>query len=163
MIFRFGNTVIDADIEKTRTFYRSSRIITDDCSCEGCQNFVAGAKKLDREIMEFFQKLGIDVLKPAEIIAWCSEDNGKAVHYGGWYHICGQLISDTDCWTLKTDSKGSTSQSLDEEKFFSLTDNFSVGFTNTIGLKAKDFPEPVVQMEILIHHFPWVLDTANLF
>jgi hypothetical protein len=27
----------------------------------------------------------------------------------------------------------------------------------------NDFPKPVVQMEILIHHFPWVLNTSNKF
>ena len=163
MIFRFGNAVVDIDIEKTGAFYQSSRIITDNCSCEGCQYFVAAAEKLDCEILEFFKKLGIDILKPAEIIAWCSEDNGQSVHYGGWYHICGQLISDMDCWSLETDSNGSTHQSINESNFFSITDNFSVGFTSTIYLMDNDFPKPVVQMEILIHHFPWVLNTSNKF
>lgn len=163
MIFTFGNAAIDIDIEKTSAFYRSSRLITDNCSCDGCRNFLSGAPKLDREVLGFFQMLGIDIRKPAELIAWCSEDHGESVHYGGWYHICGQMISDTDCWTLQADQNGETHQSLNENNFFAITNHFSVGFTNTICLKDQAFPEPVVQMEILAHHFPWVLNAANPF
>ena len=54
MVFQFGNSVVDLDIEKTGDFYRSSRIITDVCSCEDCRNFVVGAEKLNGEISEFF-------------------------------------------------------------------------------------------------------------
>ena len=161
MILQFGNIIIDADIDKTRSFYESSRILTDDCMCENCQNFVSGAEKLSPDILKFFQHLGIDILKPAEMVAWSPEDNGKSRFYGGWYHLCGRLMSDSECWKSETDNNGKIRESLIENRFFSITDNFSIGFTNKIMLRKADFPDPVVQMEILVHHFPWVLNSTS--
>lgn len=163
MFFRFGNIVVDIDIEKTTAFYQSFRKLTDDCSCAGCQNFVYGVDRLSHDILDFFLKLGIDILKPTEMTVLCSEDNGESIYYEGWYHICGRLISDSDCWSHKTDNKGAVYQSINAGNLFPITDNFSIGFTNTISLKVDDFPKPIVQMETFIHHFPWVLDTSNKF
>lgn len=163
MVIQLGNATIDIDIKKTIDFYQSSRILTDGCSCEGCLNFISGVKKLGSDILDLFSKLGIDILKPTEMVAWRAEDNGKSVYYGGFYHICGRMLSDTDCWSSNTDHKGEICSSINEINLLSVTDDFSIGFTNTINLKENDFPEPVIQMEIFIHHFPWVLNTPNKF
>lgn len=163
MVFRFGNIVVDIDTEKTAAFYRSSSILAIDHSLEGYQNFISGAERLDSEILEFFQKLGIDILKPVEMKAWNFEDDGRSVYYNGWYHICGEMISDSDCWSFETDRKDEIFQTINESNLFSITDNVSVGFTNSICLKIFDFPEPIIQMELFIHHFPWVLESTDLF
>ncbi len=158
MIFQFDDILIDADVEETSAFYRTAGILTDDCSCENCRNFVSGAELLSRGISDLFLKLGIDILKPAEMAAPASEDNGRSVCYEGWYHICGRMISDTDCWSRDADSGSSF---INEKNIYSVTDDFSVGFTNAVSLKEQGFPEPIIQMEVFIHHFPWVLNEPN--
>lgn len=163
MIFELGNITLDIDIEKTKTYYESASLLTDDCSCDWCNNFAHGYKKLSNIILDFFIKLGVDISKPAEIIAFCSEDNGNSIYYGGFYHICGCMLTDTDCWATNFNFKGATCSSISESNCFSVTQDFSVGFTNSISLLEDDFPEPVIQMEIFIHNFPWVLDKPNKF
>lgn len=160
MVLQFGNIVVDIDAEKTASFYRTSKILTDDCSCTNCRNFVLGSELLSHDILDFFQNLGIDISKPVEMVAWDSEDNGNSIYYGGWYHICGQMISDTDCWLHDSENNSS---SINENNVYSVTPNFSIGFTNSVSLKDKCFPEPIIQMEVFIHHFPWVLNEPHTF
>lgn len=163
MVFKMGNSLLDINVEKTRQFYHNAKIITDDCGCDGCQNFVLGADRLHSDVMSFFSQIGIDIRKPAEIMVLCPEDNGQSIYYEGFYHICGKLLSESDCWKSRIDWKGSASYSICEENMYCVSENFSVGFSNHINLKEDDFPMPIIQMETFFRRFPWVLDKENKF
>lgn len=163
MICKLGKNLLEVDVESTKRFYNNANIITDSCNCDGCNNFVSGTDKLPNEVLLFFSQFGININKPAEIFVNCAEDNGKSLFYAGFYHICGKMLSETDCWKSYTDLKGSTAYSVCDENLYFVTEDLSVGFSKNINLKEKDFPTPIIQMEILFHHFPWTLNKENKF
>lgn len=73
--------------------------------------------------------------------------------YGGLYHLCGRIIQGDDCWK-EVDARGF--KALKENAFVKLADEYQAAFTQDIVLLEKDFPAPVIQMEILAN-IPWVL------
>lgn len=155
-----GKIRLEIEPEKTRRFYQSARPLTEGCSCGGCVNYAAVTERLPQEIADFFARLGIDPAKPAEIMTWYAEDDGKSVFYGGFYHLCGKMLSDSDCWEYN--AEGNCGH-VNEDKLFAVTENFSVGFTNAVALPEEGLPEPVLQMEIFVHHAPWVIPQPNTY
>lgn len=153
-----GKIRLEIDAEQTRRFYQSVRPLTEGCSCGGCVNYAAVTERLPQEIADFFAQLGIDPAKPAEIMTWYAEDEGKSVFYGGFYHLCGKMLSDSDCWEYN--AEGNCGH-VEEDRLFAVTEHFSVGFTNRIALPEEGLPEPVLQMEIFAHHVPWVISQPN--
>ena len=153
MKIKLKNIILDVDVKKTVDYYKIIKLPTEYCSCDDCRNFVAGVNKLNHDVFIFFSKLGVYILKPIETVAWHSENDSLSVCYNGFYHICGRMLTDTDCWSHKK-NKSDTPFSLKD--IYSVSDNFSVGFTNEISLKEEDFTEHVIQMEVFIHNFPWV-------
>ncbi len=152
MILEFDHGKLDVDIEKTKQFYETAEEITAGCSCDGCRNFMMAVPLFPQPVKDFFHALGVDLRKAAEIIAWCSEDDGNAIFYGGFYHICGTMPGGADCW-----------KDHGEMKLHSLADGYEVGFTNDNSLLEKNFPAPVVQMEIFFHKVPWLLEQKNTY
>ena len=63
MIFKFNQYVIDINIDKTRSFYQVAENIADGCDCPGCRNFEKAVSHLPQEIVEIFNKMGIDMKK----------------------------------------------------------------------------------------------------
>lgn len=98
--------------------------------------------------------LGVDPQKAAEIIPWCAEDDGKALFYGGFYHICGRILNHVDCWK----DNGAMSGNM-----YAITAEYAVGFTESVSLLEDGFPVPVFQMEIDFHHVPWLLEQKNTY
>lgn len=161
MIVEFGKLVLDIDVEKTMLYYEKAGELTEDCSCDGCCNYVSAAERLSPDTLVFFLQLGVAIRKPAELVTLCSEDDGRSVFYNGIYHICGRMLTDTDCWQPGTDYKGADCATIGEDNLYSVNEEFQAGFTNRISLKKSDFPEPVIQMETFLHHVPWVLGKSN--
>ena len=127
----FGNTIIETSTAKNADYYKNIPIISDECSCDKCQNFVNGVGRLAPEISDFFAKIGIDIKKPESLSALYSEDNGRSICYWAFYELCGSIIKDSN----------------DQ---YSITWNCHVSFHK----KSSD----LIQAEVFFHHFPWTLD-----
>ena len=157
MIFRFSDYVLDIDVDRTREFYAREDIETtsEKCTCQGCQNYDKAILAASDTVVGFLRSLGIDPRKPAEafdVMGILGED-GK-VWYNGFYHICGTRIEGEDAW-VHTSEK---SMHLDMDRMYAVDDSFKVSFEEQVLLLHKEFPAPVLQMEIDAH-LPWVLPT----
>lgn len=154
-VFTFGKYRLDIDVGRTRLFYNRAERITDGCSCDNCRNYELATEFFPSEVHEFFSEIGVDIKKAAEI--YTSDDNGKIVDYNGFYHICAQMLSDTNCWVPIEKIKDNGLSAFDENNLYLITEGFSVGFTNECHLLEENFPLPVIQMEISFR-CPWVLE-----
>lgn len=98
MLFEIGPYKTDVDVEKTRAYYRTAP--GNACTCDGCENFAAAVSFFPREVKDFFERLGADLKKPAELTCPFSLDGGKTLNYSGsFYHLCGRLSNGVDCKT----------------------------------------------------------------
>jgi hypothetical protein len=111
-----------------------------DCDCSYCQNFLASYHNLPEDYFELLNKLGIDPAKPSEIIEYC-KNNDETHFYGWWFHIVGNLE--------KTSKISETSTKFNDKINILISDDNS--------LVAKDFPDPIVQIEFFAN-LPWVID-----
>ena len=155
MIFEFGQYKIDVDVEKTKKFYEQADLVTEGCSCDGCQNFEKAVETLPVSVRDFFSKLGVDVRKICECYVLCTNEDGT-LSYGGFCHICGVLISGESAWG-KCDKAVSR---WEERKTFAISESFQISFQEEIDLLEDDFPLPVIQLEFTAE-VPWVLDREN--
>lgn len=151
MVFNFGQYRIDVDVDMTKNFYKNADKVSEGCSCAGCKNFEQAAEYLPVAMKMFFDNLGIDYQKACECYVNCSNSDGTLL-YGGFYHICGTLLSGNSAW-VEIDKNCSH---LDENIMFKVTDDFQVSFQDEVGLLEEDFPNPVIQLEFLAN-IPWVL------
>ena len=158
MIINIGTYELYIDVEKTRDFYDNARFINEGCNCPGCRNYMAAVDSFPQEVIDFFSKLGVDLKKPAELMSPFSEDGGQTLQYwGGFYHICGELLSGDDCNAFE----GEGVYHMDKTSFHQIIDGYSVGFSNYIDLPEDGFPEPVAQIDIYFTRIPWVLEEKN--
>ena len=101
MVFQFGPTKIDVDIEQTKAFYNSERVVTpgQTCDCYGCRNFDKAILAASPAVLAFLESLGIDPRKPHEVIPLGDFTSGETCKYDGWYHVVGTIAeSPTDEW-----------------------------------------------------------------
>lgn len=140
MIFEFSQWVVDIDVEKTREFYNNASFVSEVCPCSGCRNYEKAIDFLPDEVISFFSRLGIEMKKIREVyVNYANADN--TVYYGGFYHVCGKIISG-------------------ENKGFSVAKDFTVLFQSDCYLLEDNFPVPAIQIEILTN-IPWVLNEDN--
>lgn len=151
MIFEFDNYKIDIDIEKTKNFYNRAEKITASCDCQGCRNYEKWAELPDSEPSQILKRMGIMMEKASEVYINCPNED-DSVLYGGFYHICGSILQGCQVWDKSSENHGTLSQM----SFVDLCDGFQVAFTGDATLLEKDFPKPVIQMEILANT-PWLL------
>lgn len=162
MKIKFGNYLLEIDVDRTREFYQSVDKTVEGCQCSGCRNFEKAVNIFPDEVKQFFDQIGVDPAEPAEVYGNCSEDHGRKVFYGGFYHLCGRVIEGDSPWV----SAGQTKEAVinqyhwDSDLTYQITDGYYVGFNNGGALIAENFPRPVVQMEIEFH-IPWVLEEEN--
>ena len=155
MIFRFANFVIDVDVDRTREFYAREDVETtsEKCTCQGCQNYDKAIFAASDTVVDFLESMGIDPRKPAEVYGVKGElEEDGALWYNGWYHICGTRIEGEDAWVHTSES----SMHLDGDRMYAVDDSFKVSFEEQVLLLHKEFPTPVLQMEIDAR-LPWVL------
>ena len=155
MIFRFGNYTLDVDVDRTRAFYSRDDVKTtsEQCICAGCQNFDKAILKTPAAVTDFLESLGIDPRKPAEVfdVMGGLDENGQVL-YNGFYHICATRLEGEDAWVRTSES----SMHLDGDRMYAVDDSFKVSFEERVLLLHKDFPTPVLQLEI-VARLPWVL------
>lgn len=150
MIFEFGQYRVDADVDRTRLFYEKAKLVSEQCSCEGCQNFAKAAQFLPESVKAFFSKLGVDLRRISECYVYHANADGS-LSYGGICHICGSLLSGaTHPGTVHT-----------EELFF-VSPDFQIDFSEDISLLEEDFPSPVIQLH-LYAKIPWMLEIENSY
>lgn len=151
MLFELGSYILDIDVDRTRAFYKQAPKITESCDCQGCRNYVQWAETLSAEPKYTLERMGILLEKSPEVYVNCPNQDGT-LFYGGFYHLCGKIIQGKDAWyKIEQDTK-----SLDESTLVSLTQQFQIAFSEYVALLEKDFPSPVIQMEISAN-LPFVL------
>ncbi len=156
MLFTFGSYTLDIDVDRTRAFYARPDVKTtsEKCVCTGCQNYDAAILLASPEVLNFFERLGIDPRKSAEVydlLGGDPDEEGK-MYYNGWYHVCGVRLQGEDAWVDVTNEM----KHLDDAKMYTVDDAFKVSFEEGVMMLHEDFPSPVLQMEIDAH-LPWVL------
>lgn len=149
MIFNFGDTTVDIDVEATKEFYHTYKPIND-CSCTGCKNFRHAVLNCSDEVKYKFKSFGIDNMNYiTEIIPWFSvntnDERNGLFWYTGFYHVKGTVISD---------DKDSEVQGIFIDK------NFKVFAGEGTALIPENFPEPVILISIDVY-LPWVIDDEN--
>lgn len=160
MRIELGDYILEVNVDATREYYKKAKYILEDCPCGGCQNYVKAIEQVDYNVKEFFNSIGVDILKSPEVYVNCSKNN--ALYYGGFYHICGTIIKGESPWKLEHVSKDGKSKgwTLNEDKLVCISNDFKVGFDNECALLSKDFPMPSIQLEIFAH-LPWMLEVEN--
>ena len=103
MIFEFGHQKVDIDVEKTRQFYLEDGLL--DCPCDDCVNYVNAVDKLPEPVKVFFDNIGVNIKKPAEISTLCAV-SGTTVVYHGFYYVCGNVLDYNYSYPLETDNPG---------------------------------------------------------
>ncbi len=163
MLFTFGPYTLDIDVERTRAFYDRSdvKITSEQCTCAGCQNYDKAILQAPAAVLDFFQSLGIDPRKPAEVFSVMGGelDENDNVWYNGWYHVCGTMVEgpETVVRTVGENNVNYISKFLWERAYRPDPDfPFSMLPVKAKELLHKDFPTPVLQIEIDAH-LPWVL------
>lgn len=152
MVVAFGTYTIDADVERTREFYRTAASVTEGCQCDGCRNYEKAVDVLPASIRAFFDRLGVDMKKVCECYVNAANKDGTLL-YGGFYHICGSLLTGESAWQSISEAHAF----WNDEAAFAVTDSFRVSVHNGIDLLEDGFPLPVVQLEFSAD-IPWVLD-----
>ena len=121
------------------------------CTCNTCRNYSAAIPGCPDEVRTFFEELGVDLAKPAEVYDLGFEINPGLC--GGFYHIVGNYLSGND--VLQPVTKDQCPKKEVED--FKIADGYQVGFTQNIALVPEGFPRPVLQMTIYFD-LPWVLN-----
>lgn len=143
MLFSFEPYKLDIDAEKTKAFYENKSVGA--CSCAGCRNFEKAVDYLPSDIRNFFESLGVDIKKSAELSAVFTTANGM-VFYSGFCNINGTI------------SEGEISERT--AKMMPILKNLEISFQSKCYLLEKDFPSPAIQMDFAIF-LPWVIAEEN--
>lgn len=139
-----GRWQIEFDPAATANCYRNI-VASWYCECSPCRNFLAlGNRAFSSEALSLFEKLGVDVRKPAEVYHNAREQNGLH-NYGGWFHFVGRIESGVDALRQVGDTPCSGVFELE-----SLSESFQFGFSNCLGLVPKEFTgKAIVQLEFI--------------
>lgn len=163
MRFQFGQFEIDVDVDKTREFYRNAELISEGCECPGCRNYEKAVDFLPNEVTSFFDSLGVDMKKAAEVWATMANPDGSVL-YSGFYHLCGELLScENNQAEMPMDKRRKGLSHWDVSRNYSLTKNYDISVFDECGsLIEEDFPLPVLEIEIDAD-IPWVLNEENIY
>ncbi|MFV8830382.1 hypothetical protein [Alkalihalobacterium sp. APHAB7] len=146
---KIGPWTIEVDVDKTKEFYDKYHLITEDCDCDYCANYVLACDRFPSEMKDLFQSLGIDPRKEGEISEYM--ENQDSTHlYSAFYHMVGRIIEGPKLWTpSKKGSKVSTPSFVEYH-------GVEIGFSEDLALVPDGFPVPTIQFEIQMN-VPWLL------
>ncbi len=162
MKVQFGQFYLDIDVNKTREFYKKMEYVSHGCSCSGCRNFEQAVDTLSNEIIYFFESIGIDMKKITEVYVNTVNSDGSLL-YGGFYHLCGTILSGESAWIeLPTSKSKSRIFHWDHLRTYPVSKNFYISFQKDCALVEDGFPMPVLQLEIEAV-IPWVLEEPNIY
>lgn len=160
MRITLGKYILEIDREKTRNYYSRERNISEGCVCDGCQNYELATEHFEEEVSQLFETLGVDIKKPTEVYVNYSKNN--VLSYGGFYHICGEIMKGESPWVNASKTKDTMVNHLLDENMINISYNFKIAFQEECSLLSKSFPKPAIQMEIEAH-IPWVLKKENTY
>lgn len=155
-----GEYILDINVEENKNFYNNEICVSEGCNCDGCNNYEKAVERVSEETKKLFERIGVDIKKPAEVYVNYSEDD--ILYYGGFYHISGRIITGESPWKLIQKTEETTTSQLAENNMISIGENFKVAFQGECALISENFPKPSVQMEISAY-LPWVLDKPNTY
>ena len=138
--FIFGKDRIQVDVERTRGWYSAHGELEQRCSCAYCRNFHTALPLLPEKVRQFLEPLGLTLERPAEIMEWCKEADGRH-WYTALYHLAGELLEE-----------GAEPIGVAPEA--------SVSFLTDKGPFLEDFPEPFFQLFLDVR-LPWMLEEAD--
>ena len=139
---------IEIDIFRTQDYY-TNHSIEEDCVCASCKNYRANCKYFSRQLMDFFQSLGVDPSKEGEFMEFGPTKDGNVI-YMGFYHVVGRIIDGPDY----VDDKWEQLNLLKIEQF-------EFGFSSKeIKCIPDDFPNPVIQLEFKTN-LPWIIEESR--
>ena len=153
MIFDFGAFSIDVDVEQTKKYYlETERTLTEGCDCVLCRNFMAAYDCLDANIRQFFDSLGVEICKAADMTTMHGDKERNIMHYEGWCHICGRIVDGG----MEEKQDFPRPMVWHRTPEYALSPACTVQFTTKRALVEDTFPEPVLQMEVSME-IPWVM------
>jgi hypothetical protein len=119
------------------------------CGCLHCRNFATARNvAYPAEFVQLLGRLGVPPDRESEIYH-CGEVEPGLHFYGGWFHFVGRIVSGPDAL-----SGGPPACAIELEK---ISDRFSFGFTNKLGLVPTSFPAGTVGQLEFSAKVPWVL------
>ena len=137
----FEDWTIDVDIETTRKYYENISDLSE-CQCLYCKNYRVACNSFTSQVKGFFNKLGINPQKEGEFTEVTIDDNKHL--YLNFYHLVGNIVT----------APTKVVENWNSIKHIEI-DNFKSAFTNEVKLVPRDFPAPVIQLEIEVT-LPWL-------
>lgn len=149
-----GGWLLEVDKERTAATYRDLSLISEECPCSYCLNYVSAYPHFPPAIKDFFEQFGIDPRKEGEVYQlYQYQDGSEPMYvYAGFYHFVGCILQNP------SDSNFMTEESNTSGLNFTVFGDFEVNFNTRNELVPKGFPEPVVQMEFQDLSLPWLFD-----
>lgn len=144
--------ILEIDFERTCNFYKSCHVITDDCKCTDCLNYVGACALIPKKIRDLYVSFGIDPTKEGEVYNMVKNDDGTCL-YGGFYHITGRIVEGPDCVVPFMSDENAQVRTFN---LLPIIEGYKIGFTPGVSLVPPGFPLPVIQMEFMFT-IPWVL------
>lgn len=141
---QIGEWFIEFDIIKTKLYYDRASL---GCQCLYCENYRENCKSLTAEEVYLFDRFGIDPIKGSEFMEFGKAENGLTI-YSGTYHFVGNIISGPNFSACE----------WDESKLVKIG-RYKFGFSNTLEFVPNDFPNPIVQLELIID-LPWLVEES---
>ena len=169
-----GEYILDVNVEETKNTYEDEVNVSEGCECDGCKNYELAVEQVSLKVKNLFQEIGIEIKKPAEVYVNYSQNN--ILCYGGFYHICGNIMMGESPWEIIPPKKSILSymlsviskpqntivSHLNEEKMISIAENYKVAFKDNCDILSKSFQGSCIQMEILAY-LPWLLNKPNSY
>jgi len=139
---------LEIDFDRTQNYY-SNHNIEEDCKCSSCKNYRANCDHFSKQLMEFFQLLGVDPSKEGNFMEFGLTKDGYVI-YMGFYHVVERIDEGPDY----VDDK------WEQLNLFKI-DQFEFGFSSRdISCIPDDFPTPVLQLEFKTT-IPWIIEESR--
>ena len=144
-----GRWLIDHDPDATRQCFAQLQVGTG-CTCDQCRNFDAAVgRTFPAEFLVLNDVLGVDPVKPVELMHWYRESSGLYLT-AGWFHLVGSIINGEDV-VHEVNGTGTF-------RYEQFIPGLEFGFTTRLALVHNVFAGlPVVQLEFQTR-VPWVLN-----
>lgn len=132
MDISFGHFRLNINTEKNRAIYKNLKRLSQAYGCSGCRNFEKAADSMPDEVKRFFDSIGIDMKKPTEVYANAVNSDGLLI-YGGFYHLCGTLLTGESAWTkIPSETEGTETFYWEASKTYSVSKGFDVCFQKNV-------------------------------
>ncbi len=150
-ILNFRDWQFEFDRELTqKTYQETAQGGADMCICANCKNFSAYREHVfPAEILDLFDKIGIDYKKEAEI--WEIDLSDGLHQVFGWFHFKGRMLSGKNVLIKLPNGKGGTYD------FTELSDKFAIGFSEASDLSFFEDEANLVQVDFRAK-IPWVIE-----